>query len=151
VSVDESALPSEQATGTVPPEFEALVPVPSPSSDVDLFLAAFGGNVCIVYGTAASMDKYCNAPRFAEASSHAIDIPIYEPPIMRVALIPDRFGAAAAARPDLGTYESNILTVRTDAPEGQHVLTDDEGETLLLVIPPPWIDPMAASRTDPEG
>ena len=149
-SVDESMLPSEQATGTVPPDFEALVPVPSPSSDVDLFVAEFNGNICLVYGTATAIDKHCDAPRYAVAISYAIDIPIYEPPIIRVALIPDRFGPAVAARPDLGRYDSNILTVRADVPDGRHVLTDDEGNSLRLVIPPPWIDPMAASRTDPD-
>ena len=66
-------------------------------------------------------------------------------------MVPDRFGPAAAGRPDLGRYESNVLIVRADVPEGKHTLTDDEGNTLLLLIPPPWTDPMAASRTDPEG
>lgn len=150
-SVDETALPAEQATGTVPPDFDTLVPVPSPSSDVDLFLAEVGGNVCLVYGTATSLNQNCQSPRYAEISSYAVDIPIYEAPIVRVALIPDRFGAAAAARPDLGAYESNIFIVSGEAPEGRHVLTDDHGDTMALIIPPPWVDPMAASRTVPEA
>ena len=71
-------------------------------------------------------------------------------PILRVALIPDRFGPAAAARPDLGTYASNILIVNADVPPGNETLTDDQGNTLTLVVPPPWTDPMAASRTVPD-
>lgn len=70
-------------------------------------------------------------------------------PIVRVALIPDRFSDAASARTDLGAYDSNVLTVRADAPEGQHVLVDDSGDEFVLYVPPPWVDPMAASRPDP--
>jgi hypothetical protein len=132
-----------------PPDLEALVPIPSPSSDIDLFLAQFDGNVCLVYGTATAMDKFCEAPRVAAAASTAFDIPIYGQPIARVALVPDDFAPAAAARPELGAYDSNILILRADAPVGKHTLTDDEGNTLMLLVPPPWTDPMAASRTDP--
>lgn len=149
-TVDESMLPSEQATGSVPPDFDTLVRVPSSSDDVDLFIGVLNGNVCLVHGTATTLDTSCSAPRIAAANTYAIDIPRYEPPIIRVALIPDRFAAAAAARTDLGTYEANILTVGADAPAGEHLLIDDEGERFLLSIPPPWVDPMAASRTVPE-
>ena len=57
LNVDESELPSEQATGSVPPNYESLVPVASPSSEIELFLGQLGGNVCVVYGTATAMDK----------------------------------------------------------------------------------------------
>ena len=149
-SVDEAMLPSEQATGTVPPDFDALVPIPSPSNEIDLFLADLDGNPCLVYGTAHTMDEFCNPLRTAAEISPVTDIPIYEQPIMRVALIPDGFGSAAAARPDLGTYESNILIVDADVPPGNHTLTDNQGKTFMLVVPPPWTDPTAASRTVPD-
>lgn len=149
-SVDESRLPSEQVTGTVPPDFESLVPVPSPAGQVDLFIGVLGGNVCLVYGTTATMDMQCSPPRIAATSSYAIDIPKYDEPLIRVALIPDRYSAAVATRTDLGTYEANILTLVPDAPTGEHLLIDDGGEHSLLSIPPPWTDPMVASRTDPE-
>ncbi|MEJ7801483.1 MAG: hypothetical protein WKF60_13250 [Ilumatobacter sp.] len=81
------------------------------------------------------MDKWCDSARLAAVRSQAVEIPIYGPPIVRVALIPDRFATSAAARPDLGTYEANILTVRDDAPAGRHDLSDDVGGTLQLVVP----------------
>jgi hypothetical protein len=98
------------------------------------------------------MDKWCTEPRFAATQVLAVDLPIYRQPIVRVALIPDRFAATAAARTDLGSYESNILYVNDDAPEGRHVLVDDTGGAeLAIVIPPPWVDPMAASTSLPES
>jgi heat shock protein HslJ len=150
-SVDESKLPPEQATGTVPPVFEALVPIPSPSTDIDLFLADLDGNICLVYGTATAIDKFCQAPRAAAEISYATDIPFFEQPTLRLALIPDRFASAAAERPDLGKYSANILIVGADAPQGTHTLADAEGNTFRLVVPSPWTDPMAASRTDPDA
>ncbi len=150
-SVDESELPTESATGSVPPDYTALVPMASPSSEIDLFLGQLDDNICIVYGTATAMDKWCTAPRFAATQATAVDLPIYSQPLVRVALIPDRFAAAAAARTDLGSYETNILIVNNDAPAGRHVLTDDTGAELAVVIPPPWVDPMAASTSLPES
>lgn len=149
-SLDESVLPSAQATGSVLPDFDTLVRVPSPSDDVDVFIGVLNGDVCLVHGTATAIDAQCSPPRIAAASSSAIDIPRYEPPIIRVALIPDRFAAAAAARTELGSYNENILTVRPDAPAGEHLLNNEEGERFLLSIPPPWTDPLAASRTVPD-
>lgn len=149
-SVDESELPPESATGSVPPDYAALVPVASPSDDIDLFLGQLDDNICIVYGTASAMDKWCTEPRFAATQVLAVDLPIYSQPLVRVALIPDRFAAAAAARTDLGTYENNILVVNDDAPEGRHVLIDDTGAELAIVIPPPWVDPMVASTSLPD-
>jgi hypothetical protein len=148
-SVDESALPPESVTGSVPPDYAALVPLASPSDEIDLFLGRLDGDICIVYGTASTMDKWCTEPRFAATRAPAVDLPIYGPPLVRVALIPDRFAAAAAARSDLGTYETNLLVVTDSAPAGRYVLTDDTGEELDLVIPPPWVDPMAASTSLP--
>lgn len=150
-SVEESELPPESATGSVPPDYAALVPVPSPSDDIDLFLGQLDDNICIVYGTASAMDKRCTEPRFASTQVLAVDLPIYSQPIVRVALIPDRFAAAAAARTDLGKYEKNILFVHDDAPDGRHVLVDDTGAELAIVVPPPWSDPMAASTSVPES
>jgi hypothetical protein len=148
-NVDESMLPSEQATGTVAPDFETLVPLASPSAEVDLFLAQFDDQVCLVYGTARAMDKYCAEPRLAAEVSRAIDIPIYGPPSLRVALIPDAFGSAVSELTSLGSYSANVLIVRADAPEGTVLLTDDQGNTLQLVIPPPWTDRINASSTLP--
>jgi hypothetical protein len=148
-SVDESMLPPEEATGTVPPHFDVLIPLPSPSIEIDMFLAEFDGNVCLVYGTATSIDKFCSPPRLAAEYSRATEIPIYEQPLLRVAIIPDRFAPAADARSDLGSYASNILILHADAPQGVHNLIDDAGNTLRLDVPAPWTDPMAASRTDP--
>jgi hypothetical protein len=150
LSVDESELPSEQATGSVPPNYESLVPVASPISEIELFLGQLGDNICVVYGTATAMDKSCAEPRFAATSAVAANIPIYGEPLLRVAMIPDRFAAAAAARPDLGSYESNILIVRDDAPAGRHVLRDEAGAELPLVIPAPWVGPTVASTSLPD-
>lgn len=150
-SVDESELPPEAATGSVPPDYASLIPVTSPSSEIELFLAQLDGNICIVYGTATAVDKSCTEPRFAATQARANNIPIYGQPLLRVALIPDRFAAAAAGRPDLGSYESNILIVDDDAPAGRYVLVDDTGSEIALVIPPPWVDPMAASTSIPES
>lgn len=135
-SVDESELPPESATGSVPPDYAALVPVASPSGEIDLFLGQLDDNICIVYGTASAMDKWCTEPRFAATQVLAVDLPIYSQPLVRVALIPDRF-AAAAARTDLGNYESNLLIVNDDAPAGRHVLMDDTGAELAIINPPP--------------
>lgn len=150
-SVDESELPPESATGSVPPNYTALVPVTSPSGEVDLFLGQLDDNICIVFGTATAMDKWCSEPRFAATQATAVDLPIYSQPLVRVALIPDRFAAAATAHADLGRYESNVLFVNDDAPAGRQVLVDDMGEELAVVIPPPWVDPMAASTSLPES
>jgi hypothetical protein len=62
---------------------------------------------CLVYGTATAIHKFCQAPRMAAETSYATDIPFYEQPTLRLALIPDRFASAAAERPDLGKYSSN--------------------------------------------
>ena len=145
--VDSSALPPEQATGSVPPSFDVLVPLPSASDEVDLFLATRDDLVCLVAGLASATTLECDPPRVAEATTLATDIPYLTQPIVRVALIPDRFAAAAASRTDLGTYESNLLTVAADAPEGAHVLTSDDGEEFVLQIPGPWIDRLAAPPT----
>lgn len=118
-------------------------------SDVELFLAEYDGSICLVYGTATLMDKHCTAPRVIAQHSNAIDIPTYHPSVTRVALIPDSFAAAASNRAHLGTYRSNLLVIGAEAPAGNHVLTDDHGNELLIYVQPPWTDPMAASRTDP--
>lgn len=150
LSVDESELPSEQATGSVPPNYESLVPVASPTGEIEMFLGQLGGNICVVYATATAMDKSCAEPRFAATIGVVVNIPIYGEPQLRVALIPDRFASAAAARPDLGSYESNILIVRDDAPAGRHVLRDESGAELPLVIPEPSVDPRTASTSLPD-
>ncbi|MAT04665.1 MAG: hypothetical protein CL424_06450 [Acidimicrobiaceae bacterium] len=150
-SVGESELPAESATGSVPPNFTALVPVTSPSGEIDLFLGQLDDHICIVYGTATAMDKWCTEPRLAATQARAVDLPIYSQPLVRVALIPDRFAAAAAARTDLGSYETNVLTVNSDAPAGRYVLMADMGEELAVVIPPPWVDPMTASTSLPDS
>lgn len=146
-SVEESELPPESATGSVPPDYASLIPVASPSTAIDLFLGQLDDNICIVYGTATAMDKRCTEPRFAATQAVAVDVPIYSQPLLRVALIPDRFAAAAAARTDLGSYEMNILIVRDDAPAGRYIREDDMGAELAAVIAPPWVDPMAASTS----
>ncbi len=69
LSVDESQLPPENVTGSVPPDFKSLVPLPSPSNDVDLFLGTIDGNVCIVYGTHDAMDKWCDSARLVAVRS----------------------------------------------------------------------------------
>lgn len=150
-NVDESELPPESVTGSVPPDYAALVPVVSPSGEIELFLGQLDNNICVVYGTATVMDKWCNEPRFAATQARAVDLPIYSQPLLRVALIPDRFAAAAATRTDLGSYETNILFMNDDAPTGRHVLVDDTGAELAVFIPPPWGNPMAASTSVPES
>lgn len=150
-SVDESKLPPESATGSIPPDYSSLIPVASPSSEIELFLGQLGDGICIVYGTATAMDKWCTEPRFAATQTAATDIPIDGQPLLRVAIIPDRFAAAAAARTDLGSYESNILFVNDHAPAGRYVLVDDSGAELAVVNPPPWVDPMAASTSLPQS
>ena len=135
----------------MPPNYDSLVPVASPSSEIELFLGQLGGNICVVYGTATAMDASCAEPRFAATRAVAVNIPIYGEPLLRVALIPDRFASAAAARSDLGRYESNLLIVRDDVPSGRHVLRDEAGAELPLVIPAPWVDPTAASTSVPES
>ncbi len=141
LSVDETELPPEAATGTAPPDFESLIPVASPTREVELFLGQFGEHICVVYGTSTAMDKSCTEPRFAAIQAVAASIPIYGQPLLRVALIPDRFAVAAAARQDLGRYETNMLIVSDDAPAGRYVLHDEAGAELALVIPTPWVDP----------
>lgn len=136
-SVDESELPPESATGSVPPDYVSLIPVASPSSEIDLFIGELGNSICVVYGTATAVNASCSEPRFAATRAAATNIPNYGRPLLRVALIPDRFAAAAAARPDLGSYETNILIVHDDAPAGRYVLLDDTGAELALVVPPP--------------
>ncbi len=76
-SVHESALPPEAATGSVPPDYTALVPVASPSSEIELFIGQLDYRICIVYGTATAMDKWCAEPRFAATQAMAVDLPIY--------------------------------------------------------------------------
>jgi hypothetical protein len=134
-SVDESHLPSAQVTGTVPPNFDVLIPLPSPSSDIDLFLASFKGSICVVYGTSTAMDKWCDALRMAEHRALAVNLPIYGVGLVRIAVIPDQFADAAVVRKDLGTYQTNVLIVRDDAPEGWHDLRNNEGEVLRVLIP----------------
>lgn len=145
LDVDESVLPSEEVTGTVPPDFDTLVPLPSPTSEVDLFLAVIDGQVCMVYGTDAALDKWCQQPRIAAESTNAVNIPLYAP-MFRIALIPDRFEPAVTSRPDLGTYGNNLLVVSDDAPTGNHVLTDATGATFVLVIPADLTAPTATSQ-----
>lgn len=135
--VDESALPSEQATGTVPPRFDPLVSLPSPSADVDLYLSVFDEHVCVVYGTATALDKWCHQPRFAAERSIVTGVPFGAGPLFRIALIPDSFGDAAAERADLGTYSDNLLVVRDDAPSGVHTLSSNDGATFTIVVPEP--------------
>ena len=145
--VDPSVLPSEQVTGSVPPDVDRLVRLPSPDPAVELFLALFQGKACVVDVAGPTIDQTCPGAEYASA----FDVPRYEQPIVRIALIPDRFAAAVSTRNDLGTLDGNVLAVSSDAPVGEHVLFDDEGERFVLVIPPPWIDPMAAASTTAPG
>ncbi len=135
-SVDASALPPQQVTGTVPPNFDTLVPLPSPSTEVDLFLSVFKGHVCVVYGTTTALEKWCHEPRFAAERSIVTNIPIYGAPLFRIALIPDRFAVGLAGRADLGAYSDNLLIVNDAAPAGSHVIANEAGETFTIVVPP---------------
>ena len=146
LDVDESILPSEQVTGTVPPDFDTLVPLPSPSSEVDLFLAVINDHVCVVWGTDTALENWCQQPRFAAESADAVNIPMYGPALFRIALIPDRFGPGVTSRPDLGTYGNNLLVVSDNAPTGNHVLTDATGATFKLIIPAEPTTPTATSQ-----
>ena len=151
--VDASALPSEEVTGTVPPYFDTLVPMPSPSSEVDLFLSVFKGHVCVVYGTATALDKWCHEPRFAAERSLVTNIPIYGAPLFRIALIPDSFAIGLTDRADLGTYSDNLLIVSDTAPAGSHSISNETGETFTIVIPPQpaTTSPTTSSAAPSEG
>lgn len=56
-AVDEGALPSAETTGSVPPEFEMLAELPSPSPDVELWIGVLDGSICLVHGTAPPSTK----------------------------------------------------------------------------------------------
>jgi hypothetical protein len=143
-SVDASALPPESATGTVPPDYDALIPVASPVPTIDLFLASLDGRPCVVYGTETSIGSACTGPRELSFRTRTVNVPQDDPSYLRVAIIPDDFGAVAD-RSGLGTYDTNLLIVADAVPAGTQVLTNTAGNTLAVMIGEPSAQPPTSS------
>ncbi len=143
-TVDTSALPPASATGTVPPDYDVLIPVPSPVPTIDLFLGSLDGMPCVVYGTESSVGSACSSPRELAFRTRAVNVPANDPSYLRVAIVPDDF-ADAAALSGLGTYETNLLVVADDVPAGNQVIANTAGNELTVLIGEPSAEPPSTS------
>lgn len=148
--VDESALPPASVTGSVPPDYAALVPMRSPSPDIDLFVGSLDDGICVVVAAESRVGTSCSSTRDLAFETEAVRLPAGDAAGVRVALVPDRF-AQPAARSELGTFDGNLLVIAEDVPAGSHVLTNTAEETLRLEIVDPPIDPPPTTVAETDG